>query len=298
MDMVGWGAPVDVGNGKRVRCVVSGRMRLAQRALIACVASALSIVTMNSRADVRTSAITTSAVSGSETGALAARRGDVAVFPFEVHSSDDGLISGEIVGRLAFPFAAVREALASPQAWCQMVTLHLNVKGCVYREEAAESRVTIYTGRKEFQPLDRSYALDYGFTAEVAEGGLEVKLTAARGPLGTKDYLIDVAFREISSAETQVEIAYRYSGSQRARINMNAYLATAGRHKVGFTVLDHDAQGHPQYIAGARGMMERNAMRYFLAIQAYLESLTIPANERLAWSTTRWFELTEQYPLQ
>lgn len=39
-------------------------------------------------------------------------------------------------------------------------------------------------------------------------------------------------------------------------------------------------------------------MRYYLAIQAYLEGATVPPAERIEWASTRWFDLTEQYALQ
>ena len=50
----------------------------------------------------------------------------------------------------------------------------------------------------------------------------------------------------------------------------------------------------PQYIGGVRGLLERNTMRYYLAIDAYLATLDKPLDQRFA----RWFDATEQYPQQ
>jgi hypothetical protein len=51
-----------------------------------------------------------------------------------------------------------------------------------------------------------------------------------------------------------------------ARMAMQAYLLTAGRDKIGFSITSKKADGPPTYIAGVRGAVERNAMRYYLAI--------------------------------
>jgi hypothetical protein len=74
---------------------------------------------------------------------------------------------------------------------------------------------------------------------------------------------------------------------------MKTYLATVGSDKVGFTTVG-GASGDPQYVGGVRGLLERNTMRYYLAIDAYLATLDKPLDQRLA----RWFDATEQYPRQ
>jgi hypothetical protein len=51
-------------------------------------------------------------------------------------------------------------------------------------------------------------------------------------------------------------------------IAMKTYLATLGSSKVGFTVTRRQSNGQPEYIRGMRGLVERNAMRYYLAIDA------------------------------
>ena len=228
-----------------------------------------------------------------------------AELPFEIQSEfANGTAAGVITARLAFSFATVSTALGMPAAWCEFVTLHLNVKGCVYHgEEDADNGsrrdVIIYSGRKEFQPLADAYALDYDFTASPASATEQrVTLSAARGPVGTKDYRIEVWVQGVSDSETELKIAYQYHVSKLARLSFDTYLATIGARKVGFTVTTQDQEGRPVYVDGERGVMERNAMRYYLAIQAYLESLAVPALARSEWRCTRWFDLTEQYALQ
>jgi hypothetical protein len=54
----------------------------------------------------------------------------------------------------------------------------------------------------------------------------------------------------------------------------------------------------PQYIGGVRGMVERNTMRYYLAIEAYLGALAAPPAAQLERRLQAWFDATEKYPRQ
>jgi hypothetical protein len=45
-------------------------------------------------------------------------------------------------------------------------------------------------------------------------------------------------------------------------------------------------------------VVERNAMRYYLAIDAYLDSLAAPAGQQLDHRLKGWFDATEKYPRQ
>jgi hypothetical protein len=64
---------------------------------------------------------------------------------------------------------------------------------------------------------------------------------------------------------------------------------------VGFTVLGKTPEGQPDYIRGLRGLVERNAMRYFLTLDAYLSA---PGPEQADRRQRRWFAAAEQYPRQ
>ena len=79
---------------------------------------------------------------------------------------------------------------------------------------------------------------------------------------------------------------------------MQVYLATAGRGKVGFTITGTRPDGQPDYIGGVRGVVERNTMRYFLAIDAYLAALAVPASERLEKRLQTWYDATEAHARQ
>jgi hypothetical protein len=47
-----------------------------------------------------------------------------------------------------------------------------------------------------------------------------------------------------------------------------------------------------------RGVVERNTMRYYLAIDAYLDSLALPGKEQVGSRLAQWFASTELYRRQ
>ena len=79
---------------------------------------------------------------------------------------------------------------------------------------------------------------------------------------------------------------------------MQTYLATLGGAKVGFTAEGRRPDGTPVLVRGMRGALERNVMRYYLAVDAYLAALASPPDERLEDRLREWFDATERYPLQ
>jgi hypothetical protein len=83
-----------------------------------------------------------------------------------------------------------------------------------------------------------------------------------------------------------MHMRYSYGFGGAGRFAMQAYLATAGASKVGFTT------------NGVRGAVERNAMRYYLAIDAYLDTMEAPSAQRVDKRINEWFSATERYPKQ
>ena len=219
--------------------------------------------------------------------------------PITVESAEeDGLKRGEVHGVLAHPFAALAPALRAPREWCQIALLHLNIKTCTYERRDGQDWLTLYSGRKFYEPPEKAYALRYRFqvTAPGADY-LAVTLTADSGPLGTRDYRL--VFEAIPlGQQTFVHFRYAYRPSLTSSLATSGYLATLGSGKLGFTVTGRDGAGKPVYVSGVRGIVERNAMRYYLAIQAFLESLNAPETQRAEQRFQRWFDLTERYPAQ
>jgi hypothetical protein len=140
------------------------------------------------------------------------------------------------------------------------------------------------------------------FGWQLASGGPQgwrVALLAADGPLQTRDYRIEVEAVAFDRTSTLVHLSYSYAYGPAARWAMQLYLATLGHDKVGFTVVGRDADDQPRYVEGLRGVIERNAVRYALALQAYLGSLKLAAEpERLERRLQDWFDATERHARQ
>lgn len=94
-----------------------------------------------------------------------------------------------------------------------------------------------------------------------------------------------------------VRLTYAYGFGVLGRTAMQVYLSTAGRGKIGFTV-EPGADGRPQPVRGLRGTLERNVMRYHLALLAHGQVDGPPGGDRTQARLRRWFELTEQHAAQ
>jgi hypothetical protein len=79
---------------------------------------------------------------------------------------------------------------------------------------------------------------------------------------------------------------------------MQTYLATSGRNKVGFTVVGSPGGDPPRYITGLRGVVERNTMRYYLAIDTFIGALSVAPPARFEKRIRDWYTAVAGYPRQ
>jgi hypothetical protein len=213
--------------------------------------------------------------------------------PLVLQSTQSGdHLEGEVYARVDQPYAMVQKGLQGTDNWCGILILHLNVKMC--RPQPAGLDMAL--GRKYDQPVDDAYKLhfDYKPVADAADY-LRTELTSADGPLGTKDYRIAVEAAPLDAGHTMLHMSYAYGFGFTARVAMNTYLSTVGADKVGFSTAGQDGDGKPAYVGGVRGLVERNTMRYYLAIDDYVAA---PAPAKLEQRLNTWFDATERYPRQ
>ncbi|MEY5097309.1 MAG: hypothetical protein RJA36_28 [Pseudomonadota bacterium] len=233
--------------------------------------------------------------------ALQARLADNAFRrPLVLESAQDGgRLRGEIHAVLAHPFDAVAHALQDTAHWCDILILHLNVKYCRPRGAGADSRLDVVLGRKFDQPLEEAYPLAFAWRLAADSADYQaVQLLAEAGPLGTRDYRIEIEATPLDAQTTFLHLSYAYRYGLTARLALQGYLATLARDKVGFTVVGRDDEGAPVYIGGVRGVVERNAMRYFLAIESYLDAAALPAAQQAERRLGAWIDAVERYPRQ
>lgn len=230
-------------------------------------------------------------------GALAARLADNPFKrPLVLDSAESPeRLSGDIYAVVDHPFAETG-ALATPANWCEVLMLHLNTKHCAVKGEGQGTTIEVAVGRKFDQPLDQAQRVAFAWTrAANSADYLSVQLSANEGPLSTRDYRIVLEAVPLSQGRSFVHLAYSYAYGTAARFAMKAYLGTLGSGKVGFTVTSGRGQGAAAPIGGVRGVVERNTMRYYLAIDAFLDA---PKPEQLDRRLAAWFDATEQYARQ
>ena len=209
-------------------------------------------------------------------------------------------LSGDIYAVVDHPFTEVERALKQPAVWCDILMLHLNTKHCAVQAGGSKgATLAVAVGRKFDQPLDSAQRIAFGYRVGAATPDyLDVRLDAAEGPMSTRNYRIVLEATPVDSRQTFIHLGYAYAYGTAARLAMKGYLATLGSDKVGFTTVPAagDANGgKPALIGGVRGVVERNTMRYYLAIDTYLDA---PGAGQLDQRLTQWFDATERYAPQ
>jgi hypothetical protein len=214
-------------------------------------------------------------------------------------SEGDGQLRGDVYAVLDHPFGKVSQALKDPAQWCDILILPFNTKYCHAGGRSGESALLVRIGRKYDQPVEQAFRLQFSHRNVTARPDyFESRLQAAQGPVGTRDYRISVSAIPLDAGRSFLHLSYTYGYGAAGKFAMQAYLATAGADKVGFSVTGRDANGRPQYIGGVRGAVERNVMRYYLAIDAHLDSLTAPPARQVEQRIQNWFSATERYARQ
>jgi hypothetical protein len=217
--------------------------------------------------------------------------------PLALESTEaSGQLSGNIFAVVSYPFDQVSSALGTPAGWCEVLMLHLNTKHCAVRDAGGAKTVAVAVGRKFDQPLSDAQKVDFVWQpATTSPEYFSARLSADKGPLSTRDYRIELEATPLEGGKTFIHLGYSYGYGTAARIAMQGYLSTIGSDKVGFTSSGTNASGEKTYVGGVRGVVERNTMRYYLAIDAYLGA---PDAKQLPSRLATWFDSTERYARQ
>lgn len=200
-------------------------------------------------------------------------------------STSGGAHRGEIHAVIEQPYKVVAAGLGRAARWCEILLLQVNIKRCEATDDALAAHIT----RKPRDTVDQAHRIDFGFTARQSIDYLNAALRAPTGPVGTRDYAIVVQAAPLDARRTLLHMSYAYKLGTMARLAMDAYLAGPGREKYGFSVVGRE-NGRPVYVDGVRGVVERNSMRYYLAVEAYLASQVLEPRLR------RWYSEATRYP--
>lgn len=220
--------------------------------------------------------------------------------PVYINSNNENhIMLGEVYGVLSNPYREVRQALVTAETWCDIVPQHLNIKACTYEQRGNYWQLIFYSGRKFYEKADDVYQLSYRFTVPRAdEKYFQTTLTASDGPMGTSDYRIEAEAIPLTDTRTFIHFKYSYKYNFLTTVGMETYLATLGSNKIGFTITGKDEHGNPIHVGDVRGIIERNTIRYYFAIQSYLDTAAVEPGKRFAARINQWFDLTERHPLQ
>ena len=205
----------------------------------------------------------------------------------------------DMYGIFNYPFDAVRGALQSPANWCDITSLHINIKACIAKKSGNHWLLTIYSGRKYYQPPSDAYPLKLIYRVAAQQPDyLDIVLAAGEGPLGTKDHRIRLEAVPLDQERTFVHFSYAYTHGALANLAIKTYFATLARDKLGFSIIAGQGGAPAAFIGGVRGAVERNTVRYYLALETYMDSLKFPQGQRFEQRLNRWYDLTARYPRQ
>lgn len=220
--------------------------------------------------------------------------------PLVVESFErDDRVQVDVYGILDHPFSSLVNLLKVPANWCDIVSLIPTVKACTSRDLPGTGLLTLYLGRKVYQPPEETHPIMFNFrNVDQQQGYADFILNAVEGPFGTKDHKIRVEALTLDGARTFVHVSSAYDDSVALRLAAKIYFATLGRNKLGFTVTGTDEDNNPVYIGGPRGAVERNAVRCYLGIQAVMISMQAPEQNRFSIRTKQWYDLSTRYRKQ
>ena len=219
--------------------------------------------------------------------------------PLSIRSSEEGdRVAAEVRAILEHPFETVQTALGDGAALCEFLPLVETVKACTFQPRPPDPLLTLFIGRKHYQEPHEATAQPYRLALRMAEPGrMAIHLSAEKGLYGTTAHRF---LLEASAVEgrTVIDLRSSYTQGAAARLAAAVYLATLGRHKVGFSLETAGPGGPPQHVKGIQGMVERSVMRHYLALRAFLDTHALPPPNRIEACLQAFYTLLERYPLQ
>lgn len=221
--------------------------------------------------------------------------------PAHLVSQDSGnRLQADIHAELPLAFAQVSSLLNTPESLCGVMFLHLNIRACQPTQAANGAAGLVLTaGPRQGVTGGSVYTMNYSMRVEASTVDyLRVALTTASGPLSTSDYRIVFEVSPLDGQRSFLHFGYGYSYGTLAKMALGIYLSTAGRNKIGFTVLGTNKDGKPQFVQGERGSIERNVVRNYLALLAYTSIPGPVGQPQLDARLRAWFALSERHPAQ
>jgi hypothetical protein len=208
-------------------------------------------------------------------------------------------LSGDLYASVEYKLSAMGDAAGSAERWCEIVLLLSNTKAC--RASNSPKANTLLVSVSSSKTADAADATFTEFHLDVRPPDstyFEAGITASEGPTGTRDITLRLQAIPIAATRSFVHLHYAYNTHWLGRMAMQAYLQTLGRGKLGFTPMAETDGSASNYIGGARAVIERNTMRYFLGLECALAFVQQEAPQRFNSMAGCWYGQVEKYPLQ
>lgn len=220
--------------------------------------------------------------------------------PMRIESTEShGTLRGEVLVEIDQPLDRLAATLERPASWCEVLLLTPNVVACAPAGDGDSKQLAVRLSRRFDQSAKDAYATTFDFKPTARQPDyVHLQLTAKKGPVGTRDYRFDVEALALDAKRSVLRMVYSYSYGLTARLATQAYLSTKGSDKIGFST-EPGKDGKPMPVGGLRGAVERNAMRYALAIEAHAaQAPEGPASTRFDGSLDGWLAAIGRYPAQ
>ncbi len=201
---------------------------------------------------------------------------------------------------IAQPYIAIEAQLQKPVQWCEILILHSHIKGCVYSTtQPGHTQLELYFGDKTYQELTDAETAIFAYKLEHhPDHTLKLQLSASEGPMGSFDLSLSIEITELDPQHSFVHITYVTHQGTMAQLMLNAYLSSLGRNKVGFSPALAGPNTASGKIKGTRGVIERNVVRYLLALLAYLDTSGNSPQQHFINSAENWQRYSQQYTEQ
>lgn len=228
----------------------------------------------------------------------AARRGPFGL-PLQVYSEErETLVSADIHGIIDQPFRALAATFTEPGGWCDFLVLNPNIKTCTFRREAQETFLTLYIGSKSYRAPESATEQVYRFLVRARQPEYAaISLTAPQGMLGTTAHRFEFEAGSVAG-KTVVALSSSFEPSMLSKLLTGIYLSTLGRERIGFSRAATEPGVPAGYVRGVKGMIERNVMRYYLALKAFLDAGDLPAGRQFEARASLAYDLMDLYPAQ
>ena len=204
--------------------------------------------------------------------------------------------NGDIYAVMDVALQRLEQINRDPVRWCEILLLMSNSKNCTSGIDRNSPVLLLQMGTKGPQELSSTMAMDFHFSSSKVQAPvLETLLSSSTGPMGTKDGTLRLRAISLPGDQAFIHLHYSYRSSMAGRFATEMYLQTLGRGKVGFST----EAGSEHLVGGVRGIIERNTMRYFIALGCALQfsATELPAH-RFSRMTACWYDETQRYPVQ